>query len=189
MDKVELRTERLVLQAPSVADIGSITAACQDPEIQRRVPVPVPYSPSDAEAYVTSYSDPGWADGSRCTWAITVDGVHCGAISLDNIGSGQATIGYWMAPRFRGRGLLTEAAQAVVDFGFTPEPHGLGLERIEWHAYAGNVASARVARRVGFQFEGTLRRGALGRLAREDDWVAGILADDARTPQPWAILL
>ena len=62
-----------------------------------------------------------------------------------------------------------------------------------WHVSSGtptraNVASARVASRVGFHFEGTLRLGAMGREGREDDWVAGILAGDARRPQPWSIL-
>lgn len=188
MEKVQLRTKRLLLEAPSLPDVDAITAACQDPEIQRRVPIPVPYTRSEAEGYVTAYSASGWASGKSCTWAIRIDGEFAGAISLDGIGSARAEIGYWMAPQFRGRGLLTEAAQAVLDFGFASSPEGLGLRRIEWRAFAGNIASARVARRVGFQFEGTLRLGAMGRLAREDDWVAGILAEDARIPTPWAIL-
>lgn len=188
MDKVELRTERLILRAPSMTDVEAITAACQDPEIQRRVPIPVPYTPTEAEGYVTAYSDSGWASGKRCTWAITIADVFAGAISLDGIGSDQATIGYWMAALFRGRGLLTEAAQAVVEFGFNSAPEGLGLVRIEWHAYAGNVASARVARRVGFNFEGTLRLGAIGRNGREDDWVASILVGDREKSSAWAIL-
>jgi len=188
MEKVALHTERLTLEAPSLADVGAITAACQDPEIQRRVPIPVPYTRREAEEYVTGYSDAGLASGTRCTWAIKLDDDFAGAISLDGIGSDKAEIGYWMAPGFRGRGLLTEAAQAVVEFGFADHPDGLGVKRIEWHAYAGNVASARAAQRIGFHFEGVLRLGAMGRLAREDDWVAGILATDSRIPRPWSIL-
>lgn len=188
MDKVRLHTERLLLEAPSSTDVDAITAACQDPEIQRWVPIPVPYTRQDAEGYVTGYSDSGWASGRGCTWAIRNDGEFAGVIGLDSIGGGQATIGYWMAPRFRGCGLLTEAAKAIVEFGFASAPEGLGLARIEWHAYAGNVASARLAHRVGFQFEGTLRLGVMGRHVREDDWVAGILAGDAREPTAWATL-
>lgn len=188
MEKLRLRTGRLLLEAPSATDIESITAACQDPEIQRWVPIPVPYALREAEEYVTAYSDSGWASGRGCTWAIRVDGEFAGAISLDSIGAGQATIGYWMASQFRGRGLLTEAAEAVVEFGFASTPEGLGLMRIEWHAYAGNVASARAARRLGFHFEGTLRLGARGRIGREDDWVAGMLAGETRSPTAWAIL-
>ena len=188
MDKIQLRTARLTLVAPSHADVDAITAACQVLELQRRVPIPVPYTRTDAAEYVTTYCDTGWSTGKSCTWAIRIADEFAGAISLDNIGFEQATIGYWMAPQFRGRGILTEAANAVVDFGFAGEPEGLGLLRIEWHAYAGNVASARVVSRVGFNFEGTLRLGAMGRETREDDWVAGILAGDERSPQPWAVL-
>ena len=188
MDKVKLRTKRLLLRAPSLTDVEAITAACQDPEIQRRVPIPVPYTRTEAEGYVTAYSDSGWASGEGCTWAITIADEFAGAISLDGIGSGQATIGYWMAAQFRGHGLLTEAAHAVVEFGFGSTPEGLGLVRIEWHAFAGNVASARVARRVGFHFEGTLRLGAVGRNGREDDWIAGILVGDGEKSPAWSIL-
>lgn len=188
MEKCQLRTGRLLLEPPSANDIDAITTACQDPDIQRWVPIPVPYTRRDAEGYVAGYSDSGWASGRGCTWAIRVDGEFAGAISLDSIVAGQATIGYWMAPPFRRQGLLTEAGEAVVEFGFAGAPEGLGLVRIEWHANAGNVASARVARRLGFQFEGTLRLGMMGRTGREDDWIAGILAGDGRIPTAWAIL-
>jgi RimJ/RimL family protein N-acetyltransferase len=92
-----------------------------------------------------------------------------------------------MAAPERGRGLLREAAAAVVDWGF--DPAGLALARIEWRAVVGNVASARAARALGFRLEGTLRaaiRDATGR--RSDAWIAGLLADDERAPTVWAVL-
>ncbi len=203
MDKVELHTERLILAAPTLADVDAIADACQDPELQRRVPIPVPYTVREAEEYVTTFSDLGWATGMRCTWAIYVAADFVGVIGLDGIADGAAEIGYWMAPAFRGRGFLTEAAQVVVDFGFADpsglssstrpshsasSPAGLGLQRIQWRAYADNVASAIVAQRVGFQLEGVHRLGAMGRTGREDDWVAGMLATDSRHPWPWSVL-
>ncbi len=188
MEKVRLCTERLLLEAPQRSDVDAITAACQDAELQRWVPVPVPSARADAEGYVATYSDTGWESGQCCTWAIKVDGHFAGAISLISIAERQATIGYWMASEFRGRGLLIEAAQSVIDFGFADSPGGLSLQRIEWHAYAGNVASARVAQRLGFRFEGVLRLGAMGRTAREDDWVAGILVGDTKDVTAWPIL-
>ncbi|MBC7723598.1 MAG: GNAT family N-acetyltransferase [Burkholderiaceae bacterium] len=189
MEKVTLRTARLVLAPPTLADVDAITAACQDLELQRRVSsIPVPYSRGDAEGYVTGYSAAGWASGTSCTWAIHLDGAFAGAIGLDDIAGGRAEIGYWAAPEFRRRGVLTEAARAVVRFGIDPAPDGLGLQRIEWHAFAGNLGSAGVARNAGFRFEGTLRLGTMGRQGREDDWVAGILATDPHTQTPWPIL-
>jgi hypothetical protein len=42
-------TRRLLLEAPSATDIDAITAACRDPDIQRWVPIPVPYARQEAE--------------------------------------------------------------------------------------------------------------------------------------------
>ncbi|OUE12664.1 hypothetical protein CMMCAY01_06635 [Clavibacter michiganensis subsp. michiganensis] len=80
---------------------------------------------------------------------------------------------------------MREAAAAVVDHGFDASA---GLVRIGWRAYAGNTGSAAVARALGFRFEGVARRGAMGRDGREDDLLAGLLATDDRTPQPWPVL-
>lgn len=185
MEPVVIRTDRLVLRVPALADVDAITRACQDPRTQHWVPLPVPYSREHAVGYVTDYVDGGWASGTRCTWALEHEGQFSGVIGVDAIAAGAAIIGYWMAPEARGRGLLTEAGRAVVDFAFRPAPGGLGLLRLGWNAYAGNAASAAVARRLGFRFEGTARLGAHHRDGRVDDWTAGLLATDTRAPQPW----
>ena len=189
MKKVELRTERLLLRVPVVADVEQIATACQDPDIQRWVPIPVPYNETDALSYVRDYSDRGWVSGNCCTWAIVHDGHFAGAIGLDGIAGEEPTIGYWMAPASRRNGLLSEALPAVLDFGMSAAaPHGLGLNRVRWHAYAGNSASARIAQRAGFRFEGTIRDGATDRSGVVDDWVASIQRGDALTEHPWPIL-
>lgn len=185
MTPVELRTTRLLLSAPTVDDVDAITAACQDPELQRRVPVPVPYEREHAIGFVHTWVESGWDSGKNCTWAIRFDGRFVGVIGLDHIHEGEATIGYWAVAAERGSGILSEAIPAVLDFGFLG---ALRLERIQWNAYAGNLASARVAQKSGLRFEGIARLGVMGRDHREDDWVAAILSTDDRTPQPWPIL-
>ncbi len=80
----------------------------------------------------------------------------------------------------RGRGLMAKALNLLCDFAFRPDT--LALERVEWRAFVGNAASAAVARRVGFRFEGIVRAGGLQRGVRRDMWVAGLLAADTRTP-------
>ena len=188
MKKVELRTKRLLLRAPAIADVQQIVAACQDPDIQRWVPIPVPYSETDALSYVRDYSDRGWESGNCCTWAIVHDGRFAGAIGLDAVASAEPTIGYWMEPASRRKGLLSESVPAVLDFGLSVAPYGLGLHRVRWHAYAGNSASARVAQRAGFRFEGTVRHGATDRGGLVDDWVASIHRAEAPTVHRWPIL-
>ncbi len=141
MDPVTLRTPRLVLRPPAVDDVDAITTACEDPAIQRYVPVPVPYARDDAVSYVTGFCADGWASGDRLTWAVLEGGQLVGTVGLHAIAHGAAEIGYWLAPGARGRGIIREAAAAVVDHGFDAAAE-LGLARIGWRAYAGNTGSA-----------------------------------------------
>lgn len=186
MEPVTLRTARLELSPVGEADVDAIFAACQDPDIQRYTTVPSPYRREDAIGFVAKTTQ-WWQDGAEATWAIRHGGELAGVVGLHRLGRGDGELGYWMTPAFRGRGLLTEASRAVLDWGFSPE--GLELARIEWRAVAGNVASARAARALGFRYEGLLRdalRNGSGR--RDDGWIAGLLPRDDRTPQPWAVL-
>jgi RimJ/RimL family protein N-acetyltransferase len=184
MDPVSLRTARLTLRPPALDDVDAIAAACQDPGIQRYVPVPVPYTREDAVSYVGAFCPDGWASGQRLTWGIHEGDAFVGTVGLHAVADGAAEIGWWLAPGARGRGIMREAAATVVDHGFDT----LGVARIGWRAYAGNTASAAVARALGFRFEGVARLGATGREGREDDWLASLLTTDDRTPRPWPVL-
>ena len=66
-------------------------------------------------------------------------------------------IGYWCCTSFTGRGFVTEAVRAVTRFAIDH----LGAERLEIRCDALNLPSNRVAERVGFELEGTLRNGDL----------------------------
>jgi ribosomal-protein-alanine N-acetyltransferase len=68
-------------------------------------------------------------------------------------GSGRGTIGYWLLPGGRGRGLATRAVRLVTRWCF----EALGLARVAILAEPSNRASVRVAERSGFRFEGVLR--------------------------------
>ncbi|MFB8893953.1 MULTISPECIES: GNAT family N-acetyltransferase [Microbacterium] len=185
MEPVTLRTARLELSMPTLDDVDAITAAAQDPEVPRWTTVPSPYTREHAEEFIAKAAA-WWDEQSELTWGIRRDGQWIGMIGLHRVSpEGAAEIGFWMSVSARGHGYLSEAARAVIDFGFA-EP--LSLARIEWRAIVGNVASARTARSLGFRYEGMLRRGLPHRDARHDGWIAGILPDDDRAPQPWPIL-
>lgn len=187
MEPVTLTTERLVLHVPDESDIDAITAACQDPEIPRWTTVPSPYTRADAEEYVRLIGE-WWADGSETIWCAYRDGGLVASIGLHHIVShhtgGHAELGFWVAASARGNGYLVEAARAVVDWGFDE----LGLARLGWRAVAGNVASARSARALGFRYEGFARQGLTSTRGRDDGWFAGLLRADDRTPVHWPVL-
>jgi len=186
MRPVALQTERLELSIPKAADVDAIQAACQDPLIQRYTTVPTPYERQHAEAFIAKAAG-WWESGSDAVWALRNRGRLAGMLGMHHLGTGSGEIGYWLAPEARGRAFVAEAARAVIDWSLDPDT--LALARIEWRAVAGNVASARIARTLGFRFEGTMRAALVnGAGERFDGWIAGLLPGDDRTRQPWPVL-
>ena len=184
---VTLTTPRLELSIPTIADTDAIYEACQDPDIQYFTTVPSPYTREDATGFVSLVAE-WWAADSEYVWALRSPDGFAGVVALHKIAHGASELGFWAAPSARGRGYMTEACQAVLDFAFGP----MRLERITWRAVVGNSASAAIAQKLGFRFEGTQRKGlphhgSGGAAGRVDGWMAGLLSSDPRTPQTWPL--
>lgn len=93
-----------------------------------------------------------------------------------------AELGYVLHHEFWGRGLATEAARALSQFGFGV----LGLHRISALVDPENLGSRRVLGKLGMREEGTLRHQVHVRGEFRDRIVAATLEDDhwARVPEP-----
>ena len=171
------------LSPPAHRDIDDLARICQHSSLADWIGLPVPYTRLEAERFVEQTVPQGWANRTP-TWAIRTapDGPVAGSIGLVGREEPYAEIGYWLAPRYRSRGLATTAMNLVCAFGFRTDT--LALHRIEWRAFVGNHASARVARRAGFRFEGTLRGAALHHGTVRDCWIAGRLRGDPSGPAP-----
>lgn len=146
---------RVVLRPWRVGDVDAVTAACQDPEIQRWTQVPVPYRPEDAEGFVGSTAEETRAGGGAL-FAVTVgeEGTLVGSIGLFPPQDGVGEIGYWTVAGQRGRGLTAEAVRVLTDWAFGE----LGLHRVELHVDPANTGSRRVAEAAGFTAEGLVRQ-------------------------------
>ena len=184
-----LRSERLHLDPVTRADAEAVLEYCGDPDLQHWVPVPAPYSRADAEFFTTQYATDAATSPTFSLWAIRLnDGLGeatrynplVGAIELRFEPLLSGTVGYWLGAPHRGRGLMTEAVGALVEHAF--DERGFGLRRIHWQARVGNGASATVARRNGFRFEGTSRAALVHGAIRVDSWEASLLRDDPREP-------
>ena len=80
-----------------------------------------------------------------------------GSVTLSDLDpvDGSAELGYWVHPDARGRGVMQESAWLAVRHALLdPEDGGLGLRLVRLRAAATNVASCRVAERVGFRSTG-----------------------------------
>lgn len=147
----------ITLRPWALADAGVLLEASADPAIQR-------YSLSrsgpftalearehlrDCHAYSLTTDGSGRPSGSLViTDAVT--GVALGQCGIDGWSPGDvAQIGYWLAPRARGRGLATRAAVQLTNWLFD-----LGASRVVLTVIDDNRASMAVAQRAGFLLEG-----------------------------------
>jgi RimJ/RimL family protein N-acetyltransferase len=136
------------------ADAPAIAEACNDPEIIRWIPVPVPYSLHDARSFIAFAAD-GWASRREATFGIVerATGALVGTLSYRPGELGKGAVGYWLTPAARGRGFATRAVRLVTRWVFRDR----FLTRLELMTLVGNDASGSVARRAGFTHEGRLR--------------------------------
>jgi RimJ/RimL family protein N-acetyltransferase len=99
----------------------------------------------------------------------------CG-IRIKNFSQREGDIGYGYHPDYWGNGYATEAARAIVDFGFTR----LGLHRI-WATHDPlNPASGRLLKRIGMKREGFLRSHMFMKGKWRSSWLYAILETDRR---------
>ena len=95
--------------------------------------------------------------GAGLPFAIEVDGEFAGQLNVSGITYGSlssATIGYWVAERFAGRGATPTAVALATDHCF----FGIGLHRMEICIRPENAPSLRVVQKLGFRYEGLRRR-------------------------------
>jgi RimJ/RimL family protein N-acetyltransferase len=157
MTSPSLQTARLVLRSYCVDDVPDLVRLAGAREVAATtLRIPHPYSEEDARNFISSRLAEPDPNAPETRFAITLrsSGQLCGGIGLCLESAHQhAELGYWLGVPFWGQGYATEAARAVVDYGFST----LGLHRIYASHFANNPASGRVLRKIGMKHEGCLR--------------------------------
>lgn len=114
------------------------------------------FSLTDAEVFV-SQCGRAWARGEHYSFAIidAQTGNFLGSVGLNQLNHTHkvANVGYWVRNSAAGRGVATAAVRPVASFGLRK----LGLNRLEFLIPTINVASQRVAQKLGAKFEGMMR--------------------------------
>ncbi|CAG0926899.1 diamine N-acetyltransferase [Thermoflexales bacterium] len=154
---MQFSTERLILRDFVAADWPAVLAYQRDPRYLQYYAW-IDRTPQDVQRFVQLFVDQQ-REQPRHKFQLAVvlkDTQHlignCG-IRLAAAHAHEADIGYELAPDQWGHGYATEAARAIVHFGFTE----LKLHRITAWCIADNVASARVLEKLGLKLEGRLR--------------------------------
>lgn len=135
--------------------------------------------PDGARATILRYARRQADDGARL-YGIWWRGALAGGVMFTDFdaASGTCEIGCWLEPSAEGRGLVTPACEALLDWAFTTR----GLHRAEWHCRADNDRSSAVAKRLGMTLEGVRRQAWPYGGERHDKQIWAVLAPEWRAP-------
>lgn len=151
-----LTTARLTLRQLDLADLDFAYRHFGDPQVNRYLVDEPPVATRDqAEAIIRFYLEPQGKSYNRWGIALNASGDLIGTIGFHKWDRAhrRAEIGYDLSPEHWGRGLMSEALRAALDYGFGQ----MSLHRVGALVHPDNRASIRLLEGFAFREEGRLR--------------------------------
>jgi RimJ/RimL family protein N-acetyltransferase len=155
VDAREIRTARLRLRPHRMGDFGPWLRMHRQPQTVRYLRWPSD-DPGAIRRHLRARTRQTrlWQTDDFLALAIEVDGELAGEVSVHlrsvRAGTRMVEVGWVLDERFTGRGLATEAAEALLEFAFDTVGARLAVAVIDH----GNVGSVAVAERLGFRLAG-----------------------------------
>ena len=173
----DLETERLILRPFNTNDSSQVQKLAGDREVAATtLLIPHPYKDGNAEKWIATHK-PMFNIGKVYTFAVTLkeNRILIGAIGLTVSKSNKrAELGYWIGKPFWNKGYCSEAARAMLKYGF----EDLRLNRIFAHHMTSNPASGKVMEKIGMKYEGLLRQHVIKWDKFMDLKIYGIIAEN-----------
>lgn len=151
-----IHSERLVYKKITLDDVDSFYELLIDKDVQKYLPgIPIYTGKDMAISYISDRLSKKYQDNNFYDWGIFLDEKLIGRITVykQDEDRRMADLVWYLNPNYRGKGYMTEAAITITNF-----LKDIGFERIEAFANVENVASQKVMKKAGFQFEGILRK-------------------------------
>lgn len=152
-------TPRFTLRPFRRRDVGALNEAIlsSKKDLQQWLPWASSYDRSVAQRFIRD-SASAWAEGKAFDFAVRTSedpGRHMGNVSIwwTSRQNGIGEIGYWIRSDMTGQGTGTEVTARAVQIGFEE----MDCHKLVLRIAVGNVASERIAERLGFTYEGILR--------------------------------
>lgn len=178
-----IQTERLLLRPFSKVDALAVQRLAGEKDVaSTTLNIPHPYPDGLAEQWIATHRE-GSERGESLAFAIVrrADDVLIGTMSLQiNRRHARAELAYWVGKPYWNSGYCTEAARAIVRYGFET----LGLERVFARHLTRNPASGRVMQKVGMVYEGRLRKHVRKWGQFEDLELYGMLREEHARERP-----
>jgi ribosomal-protein-alanine N-acetyltransferase len=164
-----LETARLLLRPLEISDAEQVQPLFADWEVVKylNAVVPWPYPPDGALTYFRDSALPAIARGEEWHWTLRLkESPHqiIGAIGL--IRGDHDNRGFWLAPRWRGKGLMTEAVMAVNDYWFDV----LGFSVLRAPKAIANAASRRISEKTSMRMIGMEERNLVSGSHPSEVW-------------------
>lgn len=150
----ELTSERLLLRQIGLFDADAVFELRSHPDVMKYLDRPPAASIDDAISHIDLIKD-AIANNQGITW-----GIHLKSDPQRLIGSigfwrimkehYRAEIGYVLHPGFHGKGIMSEAMDVVLQYGFET----MGLHSVEANVNPNNLASIGLLKKAGFVREG-----------------------------------
>lgn len=148
---VVLETERLVLRTWEQSDWIDFRPIATDVEVMRYITGGVPWTDDRIQLFVNRQVEL-FSERGFCRWKLLLKPTQ-EMIGFCGVGFwGEAMepeIGWWLARRFWGRGLATEAARVALRDAF----ERVRLDRVISIARPANIASTRIMEKLGLKLE------------------------------------
>lgn len=164
-----LKTPRLILDAPTEADLPDVLAYASDARVAEFVTWP-PHQSLEDSRRLLEFRDKNYSEQIGklfFIWAIRLQehGRMIGSIDFKQPYPHVGQFDYSLGFAHWGKGIMTEAGRAVIDWAFANLPM---LERFQAFCIAENLGSRRVMEKCGLEFEG-IRRKAMAVKGRPVD--------------------
>jgi len=158
-----------------------VVEASGDPLIPAITTVPVSPDPDSVHAYIErQHQRARTGQGYSFAIADAATDRGLGQIGLWPLRDGRASIGYWVAPSARRRGIASSALVVISAWGLLLP----GLARLELYVEPWNEGSWRAAEKAGYQREGLLRSWQQVGDQRRDMYMYSLLAPVQGPPAP-----
>ena len=172
----KLTGKRIILRPLKFSDAKDIYSNIKDKRIaENTIRTPWPYKLEDAQKFIRKMQR-AWKKGKSFAFGIESrdkkEVIGCIILYDVDFKNKNTEISYWLGPKYRNQGIMTEGVKLVLNFAFRK----LKLHRVWAKVFSDNPVSQEVLKRVGFKKEG---------YHRESTWHFGRWRNDV----PYALLV
>lgn len=170
---MEIKLSRCAIRPWQPGDEESLVRHANNRKIWLNVrdAFPHPYTMEDAVGWIEKANEPPVTNFAIVVESEAVGGV--GMILKDDIYRRSAEVGYWLGEQFWGRGLVTEAVRAIIEYAF----ENFDLCRLYAGVLEWNPASMKVLEKAGFQLEARLRKAVTKDNQTMDEFIYAIIKE------------